>query len=379
MDFTRTKAMFLAAIILVGIVAGAYVVAYRPEWIGQQDIHGVSFDHATGTWVSITLPKLSLLDWSSSPRLDQFSDGQVEFRVTSMDSYNQQKAATDELITLDKPILEQTLQKDLGVTFPPQPPLTVLINYDGKLWGAAGGGAPNVQFSGGSWFGNDLSIAKGILLGESINILTGSVAGAWPADWWVDCYTANVGYCVWNFPTFAVYQILNEAGQSNVATAFLANNNLPVLGMFTQIKTAYGWGFYQKLFQTVTADGIRDWGGPGQTGNGYSSLLTNYVLAYMEIAAGTDLSSYINPVAGVSKGISGYVRSTVNAIKAARTSIASLSKTDIKWRRRTSPLRRGREGFPRFRLRRQCQGEPPQHKESQGSCAFSPERCHEKV
>jgi hypothetical protein len=61
----------------------------------------------------------------------------------------------------------------------------------------------------------------------------------------------------------------------------------PVYGRFTALLEEFGWAYFKSFFARVKADGM-DWGAVGANP---SANKTNYVLAYLSLAAGRNLAA----------------------------------------------------------------------------------------
>ena len=121
---------------------------------------------------------------------------------------------------------------------------------------------------------------KGVVIGECVNVATGSVTGDWPVDWWVDG--------VWYFPGFVVVDVLKEAADTASAKKWETDEHYPtypVYNTFNALLKEFGWTYYQNFFDMIKADTM-NW---AKIGANPSTIKTDYVIAYLSLAAGRDL------------------------------------------------------------------------------------------
>jgi hypothetical protein len=192
--------------------------------------------------------------------------------------YKQYKTQVDSIIhVLDRGI--PGITRRLGET--PKLPIKVHIQLGtgGGLGGWASGGEVGYtstcfQSAGGmAWI-------KGVVIGECVNVATGSVTGDWPVDWWVDG--------VWYFPGFVVVDVLKEAADTASAKKWETDEKYPtypVYNTFTSLLKEFGWTYYQNFFDMIKADTM-SW---AKIGANPSTIKTDYVIAYLSLAAGRNL------------------------------------------------------------------------------------------
>lgn len=196
--------------------------------------------------------------------------------------YKQYKPQMDTVIgILDRGI--PGIIKRLGQS--PALPITVHIELgSGGLGGWSSGGEvgyTNTCFQsaqGMNWI-------KGVVIGECVNAATGSVTGDWPVDWWVDG--------VWYFPGFVVVDVLKEAADTATAKKWETDEKYPtypVYNIFTGLLKEFGWIYYQNFFKSIVSDTM----GWGKIGANPSKIKTDYVIAYMSLAAGRNLGTTFN-------------------------------------------------------------------------------------
>jgi hypothetical protein len=121
---------------------------------------------------------------------------------------------------------------------------------------------------------------KGVVIGECVNVATGSVTGDWPVDWWVDG--------VWYFPGFVVVDVLKEAADTASAKKWETDEHYPtypVYNTFNALLKEFGWVYYQNFFDMIKADTM-SW---AKIGANPSTIKTDYVIAYLSLAAGRNL------------------------------------------------------------------------------------------
>lgn len=123
---------------------------------------------------------------------------------------------------------------------------------------------------------------------EMVNLFTGQiVSGGWPVDWWANhrspfplVTAVQIEYAL--VPEVAIHHAKQITGD-------------PLCQMFSKLKDQYGWYLFRKAFQMAREDGV-NW---ELIGSNPSKLRTNYVCAYLQMAAPEDLSPYF---AGVVPG-----------------------------------------------------------------------------
>lgn len=123
---------------------------------------------------------------------------------------------------------------------------------------------------------------------EMVNLFTGQiVSGGWPVDWWANhrspfplVTAVQIEYAL--VPEVAIHHAKQITGD-------------PLCQMFSKLKDQYGWYLFRKAFQMAREDGV-NW---ELIGSNPSKLRTNYVCAYLQMAAPEDLSPYF---AGVVSG-----------------------------------------------------------------------------
>ncbi len=175
------------------------------------------------------------------------------------------------------------IQQYLGVA-PPEKPQRVQIdsNTSGMGGWSSGGdvGYRISDFFGRPTWSDGLRWIRGVIIGEVINSTTGAVSDNWPVDWWCDH--------VWYFPGFVAGEILKQAVDTAFGNYWLTSENYPtypVYNTFKSLLTQFGWAYYKNFFAAVLADSMH-W---GNIGANPSQIKTDYVIAYMSLAAGRDL------------------------------------------------------------------------------------------
>ncbi|HUI93996.1 MAG TPA: hypothetical protein VLX68_17280 [Chitinivibrionales bacterium] len=185
---------------------------------------------------------------------------------------------------LDKAI--PSIVQDLGIG-PPQKPQHVQIDSGcgvGCFSGWSGGGDVGYalsDFYGRPQIGDGLRWIRGVIIGEVINSTTGAVSGDWPRDWWCDD--------VWYFPGFMAGELLKQSVDTAFGNYWLTSEKYPTYPVYNTFKgllTQLGWAYYKNFFATVLADSMH-W---DQVGPNPSKIKTDYVIAYMSLAAGRNLA-----------------------------------------------------------------------------------------
>jgi hypothetical protein len=193
--------------------------------------------------------------------------------------YTQYKANFDEIIgVLDRGyagILKRLGPTTLGL------PIRVVIEQGGCCGGWTGGG--DVGYSDGDFKDKGgMDWIRGVVLGEVTNAWVGQICDNWPSDWWVDG--------VWYFPGFVVVDVMKEAVDPMTATTWEVHEKYPtypIYVLFRQLLMEKDWPMYQDFFASVKADNMQ-W---SQIGANPSAIKTNYVIAYMSLAHGTNLGA----------------------------------------------------------------------------------------
>jgi hypothetical protein len=173
----------------------------------------------------------------------------------------------------------------LGIA-PPEKPQHVQIDSGcgaGCLAGWSGGGDVGYKLSdffGRPQSGDGLRWIRGVIIGEVINSTTGAVSGDWPRDWWCDD--------VWYFPGFMAGELLKQTVDTAFGNYWLTSEKYPtypVYNTFKSLLNEFGWTFYKNFFAAVLADSVH-W---GNIGANPSKIKTDYVIAYLSLAAGRNL------------------------------------------------------------------------------------------
>jgi len=206
-----------------------------------------------------------------------YCSGVAQWEIYDKSVYTQYKANFDEIMKL----LDQgyaAISKRTGVTGVDLP-IRVQITNDTCCGGFADG--DGVGYSSGDFqdaFGMDW--IRGVVLGEVVNLVTGHVTDNWPSDWWVDS--------VWYFPGFVAVDVLREVSGPARATKWETDEKYPtypIYNLFLALKNEKDWTFYQQFFASITKDQM----GWGNVGDNPSTIKTNYVIAYMSLAYGSNL------------------------------------------------------------------------------------------
>ena len=197
------------------------------------------------------------------------------WEIHDMAVYAQYKANFDEIIS----ILERGyfgIASRLGTGH--KLPIRVIIEAGGCCGAWAGGG--DVGYNDGD-FKDERAMdwIRGVVIGEVVNGVTGAVSSEWPRDWWADT--------AWYFPGFVTVDVLKDVVPAHAEKWERDEKypTYPVYQLYKGLLAEQGWAVYQKLFSLVKMDGI-SW---DKIGANPSAIKTNYVIAYLSVAAGQNL------------------------------------------------------------------------------------------
>lgn len=147
------------------------------------------------------------------------------------------------------------------------------------------GKGPGIGVAYDAWFniyfGEDYWSTE-LIAHEVVNLFTGQIAAGWPVDWWADTRSP--------FPYAIKIIVEQNLGHFDAAEASLRSAD-PLAKMFLQFTLTYGSNIYSRLLQTIRSDGWLQWLTPNP-----SKLLSEYVAAYLSLAAGVNLADQINSV-----------------------------------------------------------------------------------
>ncbi|MBS7617859.1 hypothetical protein KEJ25_04535, partial [Candidatus Bathyarchaeota archaeon] len=115
---------------------------------------------------------------------------------------------------------------------------------------------------------------------EIVNLFTGQIVAGWPVDWWADTRSP--------FPYAIKIVVEQNLGHYDAAEASLKSAD-PLTKMFLQLMSTYGSNIYSRLLKAIRSDGWSQWFTPNP-----SKLLSEYVVAYLPLAAGINLADQIN-------------------------------------------------------------------------------------
>ncbi len=173
----------------------------------------------------------------------------------------------------------------LGIAPPEKPQRVEIDSNTAGMGGWSSGGDVGYfisDFYGRPTFSDGLRWKRGVIIGEVINSTTGAVSGDWPRDWWCDD--------VWYFPGFVAGELLKQTVDTAFGNYWLASEKYPtypVYNIFKGLLTEFGWTFYKNFFASVLADTVH-W---NNIGANPSQIKTDYVIAYMSLAAGRNLGA----------------------------------------------------------------------------------------
>jgi hypothetical protein len=220
-------------------------------------------------------------------------------------SYRAHQANMDEVMDiLDRaiPAIQARMQQPFKF------PIKVSITKGGCCGGFTGGG--EVGYNDGDFTdGFGMYWIRGVIIGEVVNAVVGSVSSGWPSDWWVNS--------VWYFPGFAVVDVMKEVVPDHWQEWQTKEkyDQFPVSVLFEQLRSEQGWKLYQDLWNGMRADQL-DLSQIG--GMNPNDLLTNYVLAYFGVAAGSNIADRF-----VAAKVNGADPNVVQAIMDARDKLVT--------------------------------------------------------
>jgi hypothetical protein len=226
--------------------------------------------------------------------------------------YDKYKANFDEIIG----ILEhgyQGIKFRLGTEH--ELPIHVIIEKGGCCGGFAGGG--DVGYSDGDFMDDGaMDWVRGVVIGEVVNGVTGAVSSDWPRDWWADT--------AWYFPGFVAVDVLKEVKPDHALKWETTEKypTYPVYVLYKALLMEKGWDVYRKLFASIKADKI-DW---SKIGGNPSSIKTNYVIAYLSLAAGENLGARF-----VTAKVAGSDPAVVGAIMDSHAKLAAAGANAAGW------------------------------------------------
>jgi hypothetical protein len=181
----------------------------------------------------------------------------------------------------------------------------------GEVHAVTGKPSPGIGVSYDAFY-NEANGIKGywgyvLVTHEMVNLLTGQiVSGGWPVDWWADHRSP--------FPMMTAVQT-EYALVPNVGVFHAQQLNGPHGQMFVHLKDQYGWALFRRAFSMAIHDKM-NW---DNIGLNPSALRTNYVCAYLQMAAPESLARYFTPV------LPDYNPKVVQRIMQAHKRIASLN------------------------------------------------------
>jgi hypothetical protein len=155
----------------------------------------------------------------------------------------------------------------------------------GEVRSVTGKHSPGIGVSYDAFTGSAYEIraywAYVLITHEMVNLFTGDiVSGGWPVDWWADHRSP--------FPYITAVQI-ELALRPEIGIKHLAATDDPLVRMFADLKDQYGWNMFRTAFKFAIDDGI-NW---SRVGPNPSPVLTNYVVAYLQLGAGKPLDEYM--------------------------------------------------------------------------------------
>lgn len=182
------------------------------------------------------------------------------------------------------------------------------------------GKGPGIGIAYDAWFsqysGSD-NWSTELIAHEETNLFTGNVVGGWPRDWWADDISP--------FPYAMKIVVEQNLGHFDAANASL-NSADALTKMFLNFRSTYGANIYSIMMQMLLSDGWSQWFGPNP-----SLLLSEYVAAYLSLAAGSNLANQIN-INFLAENISYQLDpNVVQAICNSRQFLQQIPQNDTSW------------------------------------------------
>ena len=248
----------------------------------------------------------------------------AQWEIDDMASYTANKANYEEIMDILNRGYPGIVAR-LGQAGLPLP-VRVVIEKGGCCGGWAGGG--DVGYNDGDFEdAGGMDWIRGVVIGEVVNAVTGTVTDNWPSDWWVDG--------VWYFPGFVVVDVLKDVTDAKTATGWEVREKYPtypIYKLFVELKTEKGWEFFQDFFAKVKADKMQ-W---SQIGANPSAIKTNYVIAYMSLAYGENLGARFTTAKAAGASVA-----TIQAIMDAHAKLEAAAQAGTKVTTNWAAFRKG--------------------------------------
>ena len=214
-------------------------------------------------------------------------------------AYQAAKAEFDEVVNLlDRgyPAILARLERPLAI------PFQVVIKKGDCC--ASFTSADHVGYRDGNFHDpSALSWTRGVVLGGVVNTMVAGVSRGWPADWWIDD-----GF----FTALVVSDTLKQLTTPAIAQTWEIEQQLASSRVYQELvslRDEAGWPLFQRFFSLIAGDAM-DW---TSVGTNPSAIRSNYVIAYLSLAADRNLGAAFQDA-----GIAGADPEAVTAILAAR-------------------------------------------------------------
>ncbi len=200
------------------------------------------------------------------------------------------------------------------------------------IWQQTGGGVstscigeighgPGILISYDAWsnpYAGSDNWSVELIAHESVNVFTGYIVSGWPRDWWADDISP--------FPYAIKILVEQQTGHTSAAAQSTSSADA-LVHMFLNLGSQYGTSVYARTMSDIKNDGWSAWFGPNP-----SQLLSDYVVAYLSEAAGTDLSSTVNSAFAAKGGFPYSINdSAVNSIMSERSSLQNQQRSSYCW------------------------------------------------
>jgi hypothetical protein len=231
-------------------------------------------------------------DTSSDPMI-VIHTGRHFVWYTKKSIWEANQAGISSMFDYEDQVFDQIIS-DWGVT-PPQPRYNLLVNPQtgggfasgdiGEIHAVTNQAAPGLAVAYDAYSGSTYGIKEywAYALGthEMVNLLTGTLSGGWPRDWWADDRSP--------FPAMTAVTVEKELGKNDISAAHDASFDKAdkAYAMMKALQAHYGWSIFQNMFAMVKADGIKWYN--IDFGNNPSAILTAYITAYITLGSGDPL------------------------------------------------------------------------------------------
>jgi hypothetical protein len=214
-----------------------------------------------------------------------YKSSNIRWVIWDVSQYNAYKVNIDSIIN-ESNLAVPAIGRRLGFTGK-LPILAHIQQASGGAWAVGGGAEVGYSFDAfnGTGSGGNLQWIKGVVIGELLNTIMASLTDNWPSDWWCDG--------VWYFPGLVAIDVAKEVVDTAFALKWESDERYPtypVYNVMASLLKANGWGYFQTFFNLIRADSVH-W---GNIGTQPSKIRTDYVIAYLSIAAGKNMGRTLN-------------------------------------------------------------------------------------